>query len=615
MGTPKIGNREKMEQKNKEENRITPIVAPEIPIPSCIVNEEGKIESANSIIEDIFPFGDVEDQDFFALTGIRMKALKKLLEKPSVEEVEEEEPEENLLVERNNKRFSITLQEIKEQDDSSKYMVLFYDVTSYEEIRSRYDNEQICVCRITVDNYDQFIEAVSSETGMIVSTELNKIIRKWSGEIEGAIDRIKETQYVIHFQKGKLDDLMADKFSVLDQVRGIETGIDFPLSLSIGVGSEGKDISETAEFAAAALELAHGRGGDQAVVKNNNRIHYYGGKTQSVEKSNKGKSRIVGHALKKLIEHTNRVFIMGHKHADMDAFGSAMGIYRLCLTSGTEAYIVIEEVPDNIKSFYEQVRAAQSYNIIGTDQAKALAGKDTLVIILDTQKPSYLEAPELLEMTDHVVVIDHHRKQEDSIESPSLAYVETYASSTAELVTEMLQYALNRKTLVRLEAEALLAGMTIDTNRFAVKTGVRTFEAAAWLRRSGADTTEIKRYFQVEEKEFRVKANALARAIFRENGIATTITEDGGPEAQVLNSQVADELLNTKGVKASFVAGFNNNNITCVSARSLGDLNVQLIMEKFGGGGHLTTAGAQVEGTPEEVIENILKTIEETERV
>ena len=604
-----------MEQKNKEENRITPIVAPEIPIPSCIVNEEGKIESANSIIEDIFPFGDVEDQDFFALTGIRMKALKKLLEKPSVEEVEEEEPEENLLVERNNKRFSITVQEIKEQDDSSKYMVLFYDVTSYEEIRSRYDNEQICVCRITVDNYDQFIEAVSSETGMIVSTELNKIIRKWSGEIEGAIDRIKETQYVIHFQKGKLDDLMADKFSVLDQVRGIETGIDFPLSLSIGVGSEGKDISETAEFAAAALELAHGRGGDQAVVKNNNRIHYYGGKTQSVEKSNKGKSRIVGHALKKLIEHTNRVFIMGHKHADMDAFGSAMGIYRLCLTSGTEAYIVIDEVPDNIKSFYEQVRAAQNYNIIGTDQAKTLAGKDTLVIILDTQKPSYLEAPELLEMTDHVVVIDHHRKQEDSIESPSLAYVETYASSTAELVTEMLQYALNRKTLVRLEAEALLAGMTIDTNRFAVKTGVRTFEAAAWLRRSGADTTEIKRYFQVEEKEFRVKANALARAIFRENGIATTITEDGGAEAQVLNSQVADELLNTKGVKASFVAGFNNNNITCVSARSLGDLNVQLIMEKFGGGGHLTTAGAQVEGTPEEVIENILKAIEETERV
>ena len=604
-----------MEQKNKEENRITPIVAPEIPIPSCIVNEEGKIESANSIIEDIFPFGDVEDQDFFALTGIRMKALKRLLEKPSVEDLDEEEPEENLLVERNNKRFSITVQEIKEQDDSSKYMVLFYDVTSYEEIRSRYDNEQICVRRITVDNYDQFIEAVSSETGMIVSTELNKIIRKWSGEIEGAIDRIKETQYVIHFQKGKLDDLMADKFSVLDQVRGIETGIDFPLSLSIGVGSEGKDISETAEFAAAALELAHGRGGDQAVVKNNNRIHYYGGKTQSVEKSNKGKSRIVGHALKKLIEHTNRVFIMGHKHADMDAFGSAMGIYRLCLTSGTEAYIVIDEVPDNIKSFYEQVRAAQNYNIIGTDQAKALAGKDTLVIILDTQRPSYLEAPELLEMTDHVVVIDHHRKQEDSIESPSLAYVETYASSTAELVTEMLQYALNRKTLVRLEAEALLAGMTIDTNRFAVKTGVRTFEAAAWLRRSGADTTEIKRYFQVEEKEFRVKANALARAIFRENGIATTITEDGGAEAQVLNSQVADELLNTKGVKASFVAGFNNNNITCVSARSLGDLNVQLIMEKFGGGGHLTTAGAQVEGTPEEVIENILKTIEETERV
>lgn len=593
------------------------LLAPDIPIPACVLTEEGKIISANGVIEEVFPYGDVEDQDFFALTGIKLRAVKAVAERFNLEENPDKNAEgeaEGVLVERNNRSFSITAKEI-EEDNETYYLVLFYDVTSYEDIRDRYDREQICICRVNVDNYDQFIDAVSSETVMAVSTELNKIIRKWSGELDGAIDKIKETQYVIHFQKAKLDDLMVSKFQILDQVRGIETGIDFPLSLSIGIGAEGKDISETAEFAAAALDLALGRGGDQAVVKNKTRIHYYGGKTQTVEKSNKGKSRIVGHALKKLIEQSNRVFIMGHKHADMDAFGSAMGIYRICLTSGTEAYIVIDEIPENIRFFYEQVRSAQNYNIIGTEQARTLIEKDTLVVIVDTQRASYLEAPDLLENAFNIVVIDHHRKQEDSIESPSLAYIETYASSTAELVTEMLQYALSRKTLVRLEAEALLAGMMIDTNRFAVKTGVRTFEAAAWLRRSGADTTEIKKYFQVEENDFIVKAKALASTIIHEGGIATAITEGGGEEIQVLNSQVADELLNIKGINASFVAGKNNSGITCISARSLGELNVQLVMEKMGGGGHLTTAGAQTEVAPEDAIEKILTDIKEMERV
>lgn len=608
----------------KKETKELNIEAPNIPIPACIVNEDGKVESANKCIEKVFPFGGVEDQDFFALSGIKMKALRAIAESAQQDEENENASEKNadrdfsndgndaeeLVIERNSRSFSITAKAL----ENGAIMVFFYDVTSYEEIRDRYDNEQICVCRINVDNYDQFTNAVSSETGMVVSTELNRIIRKWSQEIGGAIDKIKETQYVIHFQKSKLDDLVAGKFQILDEVRAIETGIDFPLSLSIGIGAEGKEISETAEFAAAALDLALGRGGDQAVIKNPNRIQYYGGKTQSVEKSNKGKSRIVGHALKKLVEQSNRVFIMGHQHADMDAFGSAMGIYRICLTCGTEAFIVIDEIPENMRAFYEQVRAAEKYNVIGTEQAKSMIEKDTLIVVLDTHRPSYIEAPELLEMTDQIVVIDHHRRVEDSIENPTLSYIETYASSTAELVTEMLQYVLNRKMLVRLEAEALLAGMTIDTNRFAVRTGARTFEAAAWLRRSGADTTEIKRYFQVDKKAFKVRADALAQAEIRESGIASAITKDGGAEVQVINAQVADELLNIKGVKASIVAGKSDKGITCVSARSLGDLNVQLLLEKFGGGGHLTVAGAQLEEEPETIIEKLLIAAEEMER-
>ncbi|MBO4235114.1 MAG: DHH family phosphoesterase [Firmicutes bacterium] len=603
------------------------IVAPNIPIPACIVNEEGKIESANHHIEKVFPFGDVEEQDFFALSGVKLKTLRALAEanvdedgpangqendqaKERDKTSAQEEPSEELILERNSRKFSLTAEAL----ENGNILVFFYDVTSYEEIKNRYDREQICVCRINVDNYDQFTNAVSSETGMTVSTELNKTIRRWSSEIGGAIDKIKETQYVIHFQKSKLDELALGKFQILDEVRAIETGIDFPLSLSIGIGAEGKDISETAEFAAAALDLALGRGGDQAVIKNQNRIQYYGGKTQSVEKSNKGKSRIVGHAIKKLIEQSNRVFIMGHQHADMDAFGSAMGIYRICLTCGTEAFIVIDEIPENIRAFQEQVRAAENYNIIGTEQARSMIEKDTLIVVLDTHRPSYIEAPDLLEMTDQIVVIDHHRRVEDSIENPTLAYIETYASSTSELVTEMLQYVLNRKTLVRLEAEALLAGMTIDTNRFAVKTGARTFEAAAWLRRSGADTAEIKKYFQMDKESFHARAAALANAKIHEGGIATAITEGGGADVQVINAQVADGLLNIKGIKASIVAGINHKGITCVSARSLGDMNVQLLLEKFGGGGHLTVAGAQVEESPEEVLEKILREAEEMGR-
>ena len=604
----------KQMEPNKDKNELN-IEAPNIPIPACIVNEDGKIESANEHIEKVFPFGGVEEQDFFALSGVKFKMLKSIAGASADDEEKEKDADkestpEEIIIERNSRRFSITAKAL----ENGKLLVFFYDVTSYEEIRDRYDREQICVCRINVDNYDQFTNAVSSETGMAVSTELNKIIRKWSAEIGGASDKIKETQFVIHFQKANLEELTAGKFQILDEVRAIETGIDFPLSLSIGIGVEGKDISETAEFAAAALDLALGRGGDQAVIKNQNRIQYYGGKTQSVEKSNKGKSRIVGHAIKKLIEQSNRVFIMGHQHADMDAFGSAMGIYRICLTCGTEAFIVIDEIPENIKAFYEQVRAAENYNMIGTEQAMSMIEKDTLVVVLDTHRPSYLEAPELLEKTDQIVVIDHHRRAEDNIENPTLSYIETYASSTAELVTEMLQYVLNRKTLVRLEAEALLAGMTIDTNRFAVKTGARTFEAAAWLRRSGADTTEIKRYFQMEKDAFHVRAEALAGAEIHESGIATALTKGGGADVQVINAQVADELLNIKGIKASIVAGVNHKGITCVSARSLGDMNVQLLLEKFGGGGHLTVAGAQVEDAPEEALEKILKAAEEMER-
>lgn len=571
---------------------IEKLTSMDVPLPTCEVNSKGKITKANEHIGEVFIYRDITDSDFFAITGVRLNQLSEAADGKRV------------LVERNGRSFRLMVRTYGEGDDTL-YTVFFVDVTGFENLKVRYNDEKICVCQVNIDNYDELISNVPPETGMSIAAKIDSIVRKWFAKYEATVTKVQSTSYMIHFHHIYVRQIVDSRFNILDEVREIETKADFPASLSIGLGIGGKNVLETEEFAVTALELALGRGGDQAVVKDGSRIQYYGGKNQTVEKGNKGKSRIVGHALKQLIVQSNRVLIMGHKGADMDAFGSSLGIYRMCALSGTEAHIVIDEVNDSLHAIFTQAKAADNYSFITTQRAEKLITKETLIIVLDTHRPSYLERPELLETADRIVVIDHHRKAEDSIENTALSYIESYASSTAELVTEILQYAGGRKTLIKLEAEALLAGMYIDTNRFAVKTGVRTFEAAAWLRRSGADTTEVKRFFQTDLDDFRVRAKCIAAAEFYDNGVAMSVCEGENQEAQVINSQVADELLNIKGIKASFVAGRNDKGVTCVSARSLGEVNVQLIMEKLGGGGHLTTAGAQVDVSPEEVLAKI----------
>lgn len=563
-----------------------------IPVPMCLVSPEGKVVSANRLIDRVFLYGEIEDSDFFALTGRRL------------EDLVHREPG-SVIIERNGRKFAMFPEAVREEG-RDMYMVFFRDVTDYEELKERYGNEKLCIARVNIDNYDEFTGQVSPENGMSVTAEVDRLIRAWAAQLDASIDKIRDTQYTIYFQGRHLPELERGKFALLDQVRAIESGADFPLSLSIGVGVGGKEFSDTAEHANAALDLALGRGGDQAVVRDDHHISYYGGRLQSVEKDNKGKSRIIAIALCKLIEQSNHVFIMGHRHADMDAFGAALGIYRLCEHSETEAFIVIDEVSDSLAAVYEQVRATDGYNLISTKKARDLMEKDALAVVVDTHKPSLIEEPELLAACENVVVIDHHRRGEEFIEGPTLSYVESYASSASELVTEMLRYVVNRKELAKLEAEALLAGMTVDTNSFASRTGVRTFEAAAWLKRSGADTTEVKRFFQQDIESFRLRARAIAEVSFHDEGVATSILDGADPDAQVIAAQVADELLNIKGVKATFVAGADDHGQTCLSARSLGEINVQVLLEKMGGGGHLNTAGAQPDMGPQEAIDEVL---------
>lgn len=574
-------------------------ISSKIPLPLCIVNSKGKVVSANAHMSQVFIYDEIENMDFFALTGIKISELYDSMEQ-----------KQHIRLERNGKQFKLMVSKEEEQEDANLF-IFFYDITNFENLKNRYNDEKVCVCRIVIDNYDEFAASTLPEMRMKITAAADGIIRQWAGKLGGSINKLNSSQYVMYFQNSAMEEIIESKFAILDEIRKIETEADFPMSLSIGVGVGGKTLAITEEYSRGAMNLARGRGGDQAVVKRMNKIDYYGGKTQTVEKGNKGKSRVIAYALKQLVEQSKQVVIMGHMHPDMDCFGAALGIYRLCAMCERPAYILIDEVTESLQEIYKQAKSTDRYTFINNKKADAITDKDTLVVLVDTHRPSFAENGGLLEKTDRIVVIDHHRMAEDAVENATLSYIESYASSTAELVSEILQYVAPKNALYKLEAEALLAGMTVDTNRFAVKTGVRTFEAAAWLRRSGADTAEVKRFFQTDMESFKIRAKCIAAAQFCDNGIAVSICEGLNEDAQVVNSQVADELLTIKGIKASFVSGRTAQGNTVVSARSLGDVNVQIIMEKLGGGGHLTTAGAQYEGSPEEAIDKVLELVKE----
>ena len=568
-----------------------------IPMPICFVNRRGKVTGFTDKIGIVFLYDGIMESDIFALTGVKVADL-----------YESAETGIYYMLRKNEKTFKMVT-EVRGEGEDSELVIYFIDVTNLEEMKERYNNEKPCIAKIQLDNYDELIDSSSQGPRLTLSTELDKVVRRWASKINAPIIRAKDNLYIVWFEQQYLDKIIGTKFDILDEVRELETGTDFPASLSIGVGAGGKSLAQSEDYANAALDLALGRGGDQAVVKRNIKIEYYGGKLQTVEKSNKGKSRIVGHALKQLIQQAKKIFIMGHQNPDMDCFGASLGIARLCILSEKEPYIVIDESVDSISEVYSLAKAIDKYKFINSSKAENLVDEDSLVIIVDTQRPSLVQCPALLKRSEKVVVIDHHRKFEEYIENPVLAYMESYASSTCELVSEIIQFLSSKKTLEKLEAEALLAGMTVDTNGFSVKTGVRTFEAAAWLRRQGADPTEVKRFFQESFEKIKSRAQAVYNAEIHDNGIAFSVVEENVDDAQVMCAQVADSLLGLKGVKASFVLGTDSQKRTVISARSLGAMNVQVIMEALGGGGHLTTAAAQVDMPIGDTMEKIKKIV------
>ncbi len=577
--------------------RIEKLLAHYSIVPTCIINAQGKVTKANEKIAEVFKYDGITGGDIFALTGIKLPEIIKAAENG-----------EYLMVKRNDKAFRIMAGFIGEGETAS-IMLYFIDITAFERLKELYHDEQICIALINVDNFDELMASAGEERELELSTEIDRHIRNWSNKMGAASARYRDHLYEIIMTRKNFRSLVDHNFRILDEIREIETEADFPVTLSIGIGIAGKTLLETEDYAQDALDLALGRGGDQAVVKNISNFEYYGGKTQSVEKGNKGKSRIIAHALKTVMTQSSKIFIMGHKNPDLDSFGAALGIHRVARSVDREAYIVLNGYNDSMTDIVDDVKGSGDYEFVSTDKALSLADEKSLVVVVDTHRPALVEAIELVDKVGRTVVIDHHRRAEDAIPNLILSYMESYASSASELVTEVVQYACDKRALTKMEADALLAGIMVDTNRFAVKAGVRTFEAASWLRRAGADLAKVRRYFQADAESLRVKAVCIANAQFHEGGIAMSVCPGQNLNSQIINSQVADELLTIKGIKASFVAGINENGKTVVSARSLGDYNVQRIMEKFGGGGHLNTAGAQADIPPEEILAQILEHI------
>lgn len=570
------------------------------PLPLCMIDSDGKFLWYNKKFSDIYKDADVVNAGIYRVTGL--KASEFFTDDPV---------EKPVMVSSNGRAYKVVSSYLDE-DKNNSAVLYWIDMTNYELVKNLYKDERSCYAYVIVDNYDELIACSPDDRKSIVAAEIEKTIRQWAAKMQASITRFRNSQYFVIFEQKHFDKLEAGKFAILDEVREIETDADFPVSLSIGIGIGGKTPQQGDEYAAAALDLALGRGGDQAVVKKVSKIEYYGGRLQTVEKRNKGKSRIMAHALRQLIDQSSQVVIMGHKKPDMDSFGAALGICRIAKNRSKPAFVIINSYNESLNDMYHTAENSGNYKFIRNEQALDITDKDTLVIVVDTHRPSMVECSELLTRTDKLVVIDHHRKTEEFIDNATLTYMEAYASSTSELITEILQYSGgDKKDIDKFEAEVLLAGITVDTNRFSIRTGVRTFEAASWLRRMGADTANVRQFFQTDMDSLKQRSKIVSSATMPIPGIALARCEGKFTDVQVINSRAADEMLNIKGVKASFVVGENDEGLTVISARSLGEINVQTIMEKLGGGGNLTKAGAQIEIPVEETLNLIIQLVRE----
>ncbi|MDF2531057.1 MAG: phosphoesterase [Clostridia bacterium] len=560
-----------------------------LPFPLVIVDEEGFINWYNTLFVNIFEGEYILDKRLSSYLGA--VDLGRILKNGT---------EEFKYVNVKDRYYDVycNLINLKENSTERNIIIMYLvDKTDFIAVKNKYHDERTVISLLQVDNYEEVLKDVEELAKPAVIAEIDRRIKAWASLSNASIQKYSNGEYILHFTYHQLVEMEEKRFDILDSIREINSGNRTPITISIGVGVNGKTIAELQRFSHSAMDIALGRGGDQAVVKDNDKLSFYGGKTKAVEKRTRVKARVIAYALRQLIEQSENVIILGHEMPDLDCLGSALGIYRCCKNLNKDVKIVINKVNAAIANLWHELEEDEEYNdaFIGSQDAILNCTKNTLVVVVDVSRPGFTECKQLLEKTEKVVVIDHHRRGTEFIDNAVITYIEPYASSTSELVTEILQYMFEKSKIKQIEAEALLAGIFIDTKNFSFQTGVRTFEAASFLRRVGADTTLTRQLFQDDMETFLTRADVVKSATMFKNNIAISRIPSEAKYPALVAAQAADELLNIKGINASFVLSQVNGDVF-ISGRSLGDINVQVVLEKLGGGGHLTVAGAQLPG-------------------
>ncbi len=487
-------------------------------------------------------------------------------------------------------------------DPKGEAIIAFYlhDVTELKKYKQENYDQKLVAGLIYIDNYDEVMENTEEVRHSLVEALVDRRINMYLASIDAIGKKTDNDKYLFVCQQKYLPQLKETKFAILSEVKSINVGNEIPITLSIGIGSETDNFAQAYEYARVAIGLALGRGGDQAVIKYGDKISYFGGQSAGTEKSTRVKARVKAQAFKEILESKETVLIMGHKRPDADAFGAAVGVYRFVKTLGKNAHIVLNEVTSATRPLVNGFQGNSLYGddmIINSEYAISKVTPTTLVVVVDVNKPSMTECEELLDLANSVVVFDHHRQTNEIIENATLSYIEPFASSACEMVAEMLQYIDEKVKIRQQEADAMYAGIMIDTDNFLTKTGVRTFEAASYLRRNGADTVRVRKLFRSGIYETKQLAEGIMNAEIYMNAFALSrVKPDGSDAPTVVAAKVANDLLNVDGIRASFVVT-EKDGTTYVSARSVDDINVQVIMEKLGGGGHANVAGAQLAGT------------------
>ena len=502
-------------------------------------------------------------------------------------------------------------------NDSDEYLTAIYlfDETELNRYIRENEEQKLVAGLIYIDNYEEALDSIEDVKRSLLIALVDRKVNKYFTEIDALVRKIEKDKYFVVFKYKYLEQLSADKFKLIEDVKSIKVGNEMAITLSIGVGAGGVSYTQNYEYARMGIDLALGRGGDQVVVKEGEEVTYYGGKAKQVERNTRVKARVKAHALREIIESREHVVIMGHTISDVDSLGAAIGVYCAARVLGKKAQIVLNEVTTSLRPLVECFTEEKGYPadlFIKNEEALLITNKNTLVMVVDTNRPSYTECPELLNRTDTICVFDHHRQNSEVIENPVLSYIEPYASSACEMIAEVLQYFSENIKLEPSEADCIYAGILIDTNNFMTKTGVRTFEAAAYLRRAGAEVTRVRKMLRNDMAAYKARAEAVRHAeVYRGAFAISVCPADNIESPTIVGAQAASELLNIVGIKASFVLTEYQGKIY-ISSRSIDEINVQLIMERVGGGGHLNVAGAQLTNcTIQEAKRMIQDTIDE----